>query len=120
MLREVSGQVLNAHLTVSDYLLVNGPIQQSPVVLGLNSSGTGTDSVTIGYNLQTQGTNSVTVGVNASSSFANTICLNADNATKVTAGQASSLYINPVRGLANPGFPLLYYNPTSYEIVYGL
>ena len=120
LLREVSSQVLNARVTVSDSIIVNGPLQQSPVNVGDNNFATGTNSVTIGYNLNTQGTNSISLGLNAVSAFPNTICINADPATTLTAGQASSLFVNPVRGLPSPGYPQLYYNPTSHEIVYGI
>ena len=120
LLREVSSQVLNARLTVSDNIIVNGPIQQSPVNVGGNNYVTGTDSVTIGYNIQNFGANNISIGVNSVSAFPNTICLNADANARIVPSQASSLFINPVRGVASPGYPQLYYNPTSHEIVYGI
>ena len=120
LLREVSSQVLNARVTVSDTIIANGPIQQSPVNVGNNNVCTKTDSVTIGFNLKNLGANSISLGINSVSAFPNTICINADPGTTVTPGQASSLFINPVRGMPSPGYPQLYYNPTSHEIVYGI
>lgn len=120
LLREVSSQVLNARLTVSDNVIINGPIEQSPVNVGGNNYVTGTNSVSVGFDLTNTGTNSISLGVNSRSTFPNTICINADPTTRVEPTQASSLFINPVRGLPAPGYPQLYYNPTSHEIVYGI
>jgi hypothetical protein len=115
----------------------------SSIAMGLNAGQTtqGTKSIAIGENAgqdqqginciaigtqagqTTQANNSIAIGPVISNLHSNTIVLNSAGTgispTPLPTTQASSFYVNPIRGVAHGiGVGILHYDPSTFEITY--
>ena len=85
----------------------------------------GTNAIAIGYLAGTsnQGVYSIAIGYGAGSDTqaASTIILNATGSIiNGIVGQEASFYVAPIRNAPNANLSTLQYNPTTYEITYGI